>query len=155
MRSVVGKAAQGSLRDRLLTRSQPTRPTGLIVTSFASEMPVHVQGNAVSVPVAQWLGEQLAAGQTCEKVFTPTTDGAHNGAYGGPREQAVYLSGLPEGPYLPTSLEDFTLHDAEPLSLRAAKGFATRYAKSKLRISLPPSQARSSRHTGRGPAKAS
>lgn len=96
-------------------------------------------GNAVSVPVAQWIGQRLvqhAAGKL-ERSVSPklVTDRRHNIAWGGPGLTRSLAHVEIEGPREAhrTSISDFVFQDAKPLSLRAASGFLTRLIDSSLR----------------------
>jgi DNA (cytosine-5)-methyltransferase 1 len=94
-------------------------------------------GNAVSVPVARWLGRRMAAPPARElPAGVPVCRGsAHNAGYGGPPEDATYIAGAPEGPEETVSrtLAQFRLAKPRPLSLRAAQGFLQRYERSSLK----------------------
>lgn len=94
-------------------------------------------GNAVSVPVAEWIGRRLAQPATdyhaeerrlADQAPWPTAAyGAATGAV------AVNVSEWPERhPYEP--LSNFLEHPTTPLSVRATKGFLSRAAVAKLRF---------------------
>jgi len=93
-------------------------------------------GNAVSVPLAEWIGRRLVsgAGQGPQGVPIlsdspwPTAAWGHNG-----KRFAVDVSPFPK--HTPTlSLRRFLRHPLKPLSYRAATGFLTRALASSLRF---------------------
>lgn len=91
-------------------------------------------GNAVSVPVAQWLGNRLLNENDFEYQPSKSTRSS-NAGFGGPnlRKQTVWI---PEGPLdlKHRTLDNFKLLGPRPLSLRAAKGFYDRVSKSTLKV---------------------
>jgi DNA (cytosine-5)-methyltransferase 1 len=96
-------------------------------------------GNAVSVPVARWLGARLSSASdasTTQPIATAGTQRSHNAAFGGPGKATKYVQKAHEGP--PESnrktLRDFHLPNGKALSRRAANGFLSRYSKSQLTI---------------------
>jgi len=94
-------------------------------------------GNAVSVPVAAWVGERLqAAGASSLAYHEHGSEilAKHNAAWGGPGRATRYLPNAAEGPgdHRRSTVASFGLKDAAPLSLRAAEGFLRRYMKSGL-----------------------
>lgn len=98
-------------------------------------------GNAVSVPVATFIGHAISAhvfGERLEaglKYLTkPPKLSAHNAGCGGPTTGRSYFK-TGEGPYDPRALRlnDFAFVDPEPLSSRAARGFLSRIERSSLR----------------------
>lgn len=95
-------------------------------------------GNAISIPVAKWIGERIIAAQHVgvQQANLPIarTHQSHNFAWGKPG-QAKHTSKLEsEGPAQPiiTPISTFELRDLRPLSKRAASGFLTRLLKSSL-----------------------
>lgn len=94
-------------------------------------------GNAVSVPVVEWIGRSIA-----EKISTPIhveqkscSSKIAVAAFGQPGQQPICLTPDYEGPEAPnvTSLREFELKNANELSLRAAAGFLSRIEKSSLK----------------------
>lgn len=94
-------------------------------------------GNAVSVPVATWVGKRLASpeahGLAYQEHGTETLT-KHNAAWGGPKQTSRYIPAAGEGPgdARRVSISSFGLKDAQALSVRAAEGFLRRYMKSGL-----------------------
>lgn len=91
-------------------------------------------GNAVSVPVAQWVGAKLEGSGPVAGEETPLPDGSKwpTAAWGRRGERyRVTISEWPEE-VTGSSLRS-ALWDPRPLSARAAKGFKTRLFKSTLR----------------------
>jgi DNA (cytosine-5)-methyltransferase 1 len=97
-------------------------------------------GNAVSVPIARWIGKRLKTYR--EEVLDPralplsrSTRRANFG-WGGPKliAQAAYLPS--EGPAKPkfSSISEFRFEDTSLLSNRAAAGFLGRLVESPLRV---------------------
>lgn len=94
-------------------------------------------GNAVSVPIAVWLGQRLGRAKLSVPSFEQNGTKsfmAHNAAWGGPKETTHYICDAGEGPSTAErlSVASFGLQDASPLSFRAARGFLGRYLKSGL-----------------------
>lgn len=97
-------------------------------------------GNAVSVPVAEWLGLRLADPRTAN-AHAPSPEVARTyvrtprAASGAPGLAISPYDGGNEGPRssLRLSLAQFGLQSASPLSARAAAGFARRYENGSLR----------------------
>lgn len=97
-------------------------------------------GNAVSVPVAQWLGERLArrmewdAEAAEQRELDPSASwpvaawGDADGTY------RVEVSGWPHRPGNALDLEGFLEHPTRPLSARATRGFLRRTERAKLRF---------------------
>jgi DNA (cytosine-5)-methyltransferase 1 len=91
-------------------------------------------GNAVSVPVAEWLGARLRRDSIRSVGYKALgTDNyvQHNAAWGGPRESPRYIATAGEGPatHRRVTLSKFGLENAADLSKRAAEGFLRRYMK--------------------------
>jgi len=96
-------------------------------------------GNAVTVPVARWIGRRIARpGDTvgcAASDWDPTLPWPTAAAYSGGRRQRLDASEWPvRSKY--TSLLDFLKFPGVPLSYRATSGFHARVSKSSLR--LPP-----------------
>lgn len=95
-------------------------------------------GNAVSVPVATWVGRRLAnPARPVTKRFDPLpTGGRWPIAAWGLKGQAFQASELTEWPkrFAYKDLDDFLIGPRRPLSLRASRGFHARASKSTLRI---------------------
>jgi DNA (cytosine-5)-methyltransferase 1 len=95
-------------------------------------------GNAVSVPIAKWIGKRLiamnSASHRLSQLPQPGASKRHNMAWGGPGQAPTYARVEHEGPAKPkrASLVDFDFMDAAPLSARAASGFLVRLVESPL-----------------------
>lgn len=95
-------------------------------------------GNAVSVPVAAWLGERLRTGASYEPAADEQLVGLHRwpkAAWGGDGNSVhrAVVSTWPRREPLP-ALADFLHYDTTPLSARATAGFLKRTERSKLRF---------------------
>lgn len=96
-------------------------------------------GNAVSVPVATWLGRQLAKRNLGigHANWTEATygDKLPKAAYGGPNSKSVGIISYHEGPNDSriVSLSDFGLIQPKLISLRAILGFTRRFELAPLR----------------------
>ncbi|MEZ2349802.1 DNA cytosine methyltransferase [Caballeronia sp. RCC_10] len=94
-------------------------------------------GSAVSVPVAQWLGQRLAN----PGVYDGRMDGEFPASgripraarFDGKRRYQVSIGVDPLG-HRPPSLSEFLKDEGDPLSLRATLGFLTRTRRAKLRF---------------------
>lgn len=94
-------------------------------------------GNAVSVPVVEWIGRCILESVNVEhdapvgRTFTKSA----NAAFGQKDQEQSYFYFNHEGPDAPNvgSLKKFRLVDATDLSARAAAGFLSRIEKSSLR----------------------
>ncbi|RQT33814.1 DNA cytosine methyltransferase [Burkholderia cepacia] len=94
-------------------------------------------GSAVSVPVAEWLGERLRSPGT----YSRERDGdfpwigriPRAARFDGRQRHSVSIGTDPVG-HRPPPLSDFLLDDGDPLSLRAAHGFLSRTRRAKLRF---------------------
>lgn len=94
-------------------------------------------GNAVSVPVARWLGERLADPGEYDR----TRDVPLSGSGGWPKaarfdggaRSAVAIGAYPRWESRP-KLADFLRHPGKPLSARATRGFLSRSERAKLRF---------------------
>jgi DNA (cytosine-5)-methyltransferase 1 len=97
-------------------------------------------GNAVSVPIARWLGRRIAAMSTgsLRPIELPAQNRSkrHNMAWGGPGKEPTYAYLGREGPakLKRASLAEFGFLDARGLSTRAASGFLTRLVESPLSV---------------------
>ncbi|WP_175478532.1 DNA cytosine methyltransferase [Bauldia litoralis] len=96
-------------------------------------------GNAVSPPVARWIGKRLKQDHRKvlldgEKALKPA-GGRHNMASGGPKKVPEYWLTAVEGPKKPrrSNISNFYFRDKKALSLRAASGFTNRLINSSLR----------------------
>ena len=91
-------------------------------------------GNAVSVPVAEWLGAQLAAPGTWRATGSTSVEGAWPTAAWGSDDgaYAVDVSQWPLDDHARPSLLDFLEFEAVPLSARATAGFLERTTRSSL-----------------------
>jgi DNA (cytosine-5)-methyltransferase 1 len=96
-------------------------------------------GNAVSVPVAHWVGRRLVQhnAENLAQVELPKTcqSKRHNMGWGGPSISSRFADLPTEGPSNPkrTFISGFKFGDAKSLSLRAAAGFLGRLLESPLR----------------------
>ena len=96
-------------------------------------------GSAVSVPVAQWIGDRLAsplAYDLCRDSGFPALGKAPKAArFDGKRRFAVRISTDPLGIRPPSLAEFLTDRDGQsPLSLKATLGFLSRTRRAKLRF---------------------
>jgi DNA (cytosine-5)-methyltransferase 1 len=114
--------------------------TSPAVEEFGDRVRWRLVGNAVSVPIANWLGKRILAmnAGTLRQVDLPKRESSkrHNMAWGGPNKKAMYVFVDREGPAKPkrASLADFRFLDAAPLSTRAASGFLSRVVESPLSV---------------------
>jgi len=94
-------------------------------------------GNAVTTPVAAWLGERLAApGQyepSRDRAFPESGRWPRAARYDGARRTAVEIGAFPVWRARP-SLAEFLEYPGKPLSRRATLGFLTRTERSSLRF---------------------
>jgi DNA (cytosine-5)-methyltransferase 1 len=96
-------------------------------------------GNAVSVPVVQWIGNRIVAaenlGASAWKWDHAGASRRRNAGVGGPAELPSYGL-LGEGPrdHITSSLQSFPLLDHRSLSQRAGRGFLSRIKKSPLKV---------------------
>lgn len=97
-------------------------------------------GNAVSVDVAEWIGQKLASPGHYDGTYDRsllTTDRWPRAAWSvGKGRFASSVSEWPKRPRGPLDLARFLQHEGEPLSLKAATGFRLRTESSGLRF--PP-----------------
>lgn len=98
-------------------------------------------GNAVSVPIARWLGKRIVAmssGSLRGIEIPPERERPkrHNMAWGGPGKIPSYAYIQCEGPAKPkrASLAEFKFADPTKLSTRAASGFLSRLVASPLSV---------------------
>jgi DNA (cytosine-5)-methyltransferase 1 len=94
-------------------------------------------GNAVSVPVAQWIGTRLARKAGNEDIHSVKLPSQHfwpAAGYGG--DGARYQVSISEWPGRKShrSIMEFLSPEAPPLSVRASSGFLGRLLKSNLRV---------------------
>lgn len=94
-------------------------------------------GNAVSVPVAKWLGRRLAKPRTyrVNRDFDLSGHGRWPKAarFDGDRRFGVSINAFPEWRARPT-LAEFLKHGGKPLSARATRGFLSRTERATLRF---------------------
>ncbi len=94
-------------------------------------------GNAVTVPVAKWLGSRLARpgvyelGRDCELPLNGRWPKAAR--FDGRRRHAVHINAYPKWEKR-SSLTTFLRYDGKPLSVRATRGFLLRTERAKLRF---------------------
>ncbi len=113
-----------------------TRPAGEV---GLERMRWSLVGNAVSVPVARWIGERLARPGAHDRArdadLTATARWPQAARFDGRHRRAVMISTHPVRAPRPP-LADFLDHPGKPLSLRATEGFLGRLGRTRLR--LPP-----------------
>jgi DNA (cytosine-5)-methyltransferase 1 len=115
-------------------------PAGWTKAAELHSRPSHrwtLVGNAVSVPVARWIGQMLngyATGDTPTGEVLLARAPWPKAAFGGPRvpRHAVDASTWPVPPKT-NHLHEFLRYEAKPLSQRAAEGFKNRLFNSSLR----------------------
>jgi DNA (cytosine-5)-methyltransferase 1 len=94
-------------------------------------------GNAVSMPVARWVGERLARPGTHEthrdRDLADAARWPLAARFDGTRRHAVAVSTHPVRPDRP-GLAAFLVHPGKPLSLRATEGFLGRLHRTQLRL---------------------
>lgn len=94
-------------------------------------------GNAVSVPVAKWLGKRLARPKKYSTArdsrLDPHGPWPKAARYDGDYRHAVSINAYPEWKIRP-ALTEFLNHEGKPLSARATRGFITRTELAKLRF---------------------
>lgn len=94
-------------------------------------------GNAVSVPVARWIGDRLRNPRKYSSAGSYIGDKWPKSAYQWRNDRAQIASGVTEWPeHKPYALTEFLRYPGRPLSLRAARGFRERTRRSSLRF--PP-----------------
>jgi DNA (cytosine-5)-methyltransferase 1 len=97
-------------------------------------------GNAVSVPIAHWIGKRLKAVEKNTAFEIEIAEKSHsrrpNMGRGGPGRPFVQTHLEFEGPAKPKRalISDFAFRDSKPLSLRAASGFLERLVESPLHV---------------------
>jgi DNA (cytosine-5)-methyltransferase 1 len=94
-------------------------------------------GNAVSVPVAEWLGQRLAApghyDRTRDRPLKDNAPWPKAARFDGSQRWGVSINSYPA--WLPRApLASFLRHPGKPLSERATQGFLTRAARGSLRF---------------------
>ncbi|MGW9415171.1 DNA cytosine methyltransferase [Arthrobacter cupressi] len=89
-------------------------------------------GNAVCVPMSEWIGKRLASpGTLVEGNWSTELTGGKWPAAGYGLDGKVYVAPVSTRPFRPEyKIGDFLMHDLKPLSFRAASGFASRAARS-------------------------
>jgi DNA (cytosine-5)-methyltransferase 1 len=94
-------------------------------------------GNAVSVPVAEWIGQRLNSPGTYSPVrdreFLALGKAPRAARFDGNSRYAVAIGTDPVG-VRPIPLADFLSSNGDPLSLKAATGFLSRTRRAKLRF---------------------
>ena len=94
-------------------------------------------GNAVTVPVARWLGERLMTpGQYChdrDHSLAAASRWPKAARFDGKKRYRIEINGYPAWQPRP-SLEDFLAYPTRPLSVRATRGFLSRTERAKLRF---------------------
>ena len=86
-------------------------------------------GNAVSVPLAKWLGKRLSRPKTYSTMrdsgFDPHGSWPRAARFDGDHRYAVSINAYPEWKARP-ALTEFLRHEGKPLSARATRGFISR-----------------------------
>jgi DNA (cytosine-5)-methyltransferase 1 len=94
-------------------------------------------GNAVTVPVAHWLGQRLASpgvyDSSRDRTLAFHRRWPRAGRFDGARRHAVEINAFPLWAAR-SPLERFLHHSGKPLSVRATKGFLSRTQRAKLRF---------------------
>ena len=92
-------------------------------------------GNAVSVPVAEWIGGRIKECDPVSEVTAIKSTKRANAGMGGPkqRSRSLLISEAPSSSKHVT-LDEFEIRFPAPLSQRAASGFLSRVTKSSLRV---------------------
>jgi DNA (cytosine-5)-methyltransferase 1 len=92
-------------------------------------------GNAVSVPVAEWIGRQIEKCGVLGNVTSIKSTKRANAGTGGPKQRSTTLL-ISEAPSMArhVTLDKFELRSPMPLSQRAASGFLRRVTDSTLRV---------------------
>lgn len=94
-------------------------------------------GNAVSVPVAEWLGERLARPSDYDRgrdgVFSASGRWPRAARFDGTSRHAVAINAFPRWSERP-SLVEFLRFEGKPLSARATRGFLSRTERATLRF---------------------
>lgn len=94
-------------------------------------------GNAVTVPIAEWMGRRLAfPGEYSverDREFSASGRWPRAARFDGRRRHFVEINAFPEWKCRP-SLAEFLVFDGKPLSLRATQGFLSRTERAKLRF---------------------
>lgn len=132
-----GRVVTPDIRDAERLQGFPADWTKIAETVGRSSLRWSLVGNAVSVPVAEWLGRRLASPGD----YDGGRDGDLPGSgrwpkaarFDGRRRRAVSINPYPEWkPRAP--LASFLMHDGKPLSVRATKGFLSRTERATLRF---------------------
>lgn len=94
-------------------------------------------GNAVTVPVAEWIGRRLAFpgeyARERDRSFSPTGRWPRAARFDGAARHRVEIGSFPEWKSRPP-LAEFLVFRGKPLSVRATQGFLSRTERAKLRF---------------------
>lgn len=128
-----GRVVKIGLRDaeRLQgMRAGATEPAGSEAARW------RIVGNAVALPVAEWIGRRLACPGRPESLLAHPFGGEGatwpQAACGGPREGRMRVAVGPLPFWRPREGLESYLRDAEPLSARATRGFLARAARGRM-----------------------
>lgn len=134
-----GKLVTPDLRDAERLQGFPsdwTAPADEAAGGRARTARWKLVGNAVSVPVAEWVGQRLRSTETYEREDSELAQSARwpSAAWGeAGKRRKVDVSMWPVA-YPRPHLHEFLEYPAKPLSARATAGFLSRTAKGNLRI---------------------
>jgi DNA (cytosine-5)-methyltransferase 1 len=132
-----GSIVTPDIRDAERLQGFPADWTQPAETAGFSRFRWSLVGNAVSVPVAAWIGRRLdAPGRHDPARDHPLPEGGRwptAARFDGARRWAVTISTHPVALPRP-SLDAFLEHPGKPLSLRATTGFLSRLGRSQLRL---------------------
>lgn len=132
-----GKVVTPDIRDAERLQGFPcnwTKPAELV---DRASMRWALVGNAVSVPVARWLGKRLSRPKSYSTARDSKLDSnkawPKAARFDGCQRFCVSINAYPEWKDRPT-LAAFLLHEGKPLSARATRGFISRTEIAKLRF---------------------
>lgn len=152
-----GSIIQPDLRDAERLQGFPEDWTKPAEEVGRGSMRWSLVGNAVTVPVAAWLGDRLADQRTyrgeSDRLFLPGGRWPAAARHDGERRSTVDIGKFPVWAERP-ALTDFLAHPGRPLSERATAGFLLRAESSSLRLITDEFKRRVSAHleTMRAPA---
>lgn len=134
-----GTIVTPDIRDAERLQGFPADWTGAAAEAGLARLRWALVGNAVSVPVAAWVGERLARpgrhDPTRDRDLAVAAKWPPAARFDGRSRHAVAISAHPCWAARPP-LDRFLLHPGKPLSPRATAGFLARLARTQLR--LPP-----------------
>jgi DNA (cytosine-5)-methyltransferase 1 len=132
-----GEVVTPDIRDAERFQGFPENWTKPAETAGRASLRWSLVGNAVTVPVAKWLGKRLSKPKTYDTVRDG--DLPSNGRwpraarFDGKRRHAVSINAYPEWKSRP-ALTDFLRYEGKPLSVRATRGFLSRTERATLRF---------------------